>query len=158
MRTAAAVIALFCCVFEGSRRSGMLKERVKILSELMLMLNNFSIEIRCSGLTLDELMSRERGGFAERFRQARKSCADARAAWESACGGLPEKYEETALLQELGRLLGTSDKAGQLRLLELYLEQISRLKESAESSYAKKGKAYFQVGVLCGIAAAILII
>lgn len=158
MRLLAALIALACCSLEGFRRSGELKSRAVLLGEISRMLGGFLIEIRCSGLTLDELISRADGRFAELVQKYIDSGDDAKSAWEKACGELPKKGGESALLAELGQSLGMSDRDGTLRLIELYVERFSELERAAREAYSEKGKAVMQVGTLCGIAAAILII
>lgn len=157
MRLLAALIALICCAAEGFRRSAALRERAVFLGEISQLLSGFMIEIRCSGLTLEELISRADGRFAGSVRSCMAD-GGARDAWERACGGLPKKSAERALLSELGQSLGTSDREGTLRLLELYAERFSLLESEARAEYSRKGRAVMQVGALCGIAAAILII
>lgn len=157
MRWIAAIAAFLLCVLEGQRRRLALKNRFELLSELQIMLNNFSIEIQCRALTLDELLSAENGRFAGLVLRKTEAFPDIRTAWCAACAELPKSRERT-LLDELGRSFGKSDKSGQLRLLEMYGAQISRLKDEAESCYRKKGEALSKVGMLCGAAAAVLII
>lgn len=157
MRWAAAIAAFLLCALEGRRRSMALKNRVMLLSELVIMLNNFSIEIRCRALTLDELLSEDDGQFARLVVQKSSDHSDIRSAWDAACAELP-KSRERILLSDLGRSFGKSDKSGQLRLLEMYGAQLSQLKDEAESCYRKKGEALSKVGMLCGAAAAILIL
>lgn len=158
MRVLAALIALSCCVLEGFRRRTALRERAVLLGGITQMLNGFPIEIRCSGATLDELISRSEGRFAELVREGIAGGCDVREAWEQACSRSPKKNAETALLIELGQSLGTSDKDGTIRLLEIYAERFSELEREARDNYSRKGKAWVQVGMLCGIAAAIMII
>ncbi len=157
MRWAAAIAAFLLCALEGRRRSMALKNRVTLLSELVTMLNNFSIEIRCRALTLDELLSAEDGQFARLVVQKSSDHSDIRSAWDAVCAELPKSRERT-LLCDLGRSFGKSDKSGQLRLLEMYGAQLSQLKDEAESCYRKKGEALSKVGMLCGAAAAVLIL
>ncbi len=158
MRLLAALIALCCCLLEGFRRSRELKNRALFLGEISQMLGNFLIEIRCSGLTLDELISRADGRFAELVRGYIDNGEDAKSAWENACLRLPQKNGEAALLAELGQSIGTSDREGTLRLIGLYAERFSEMERSAREAYTRKGKAVMQVGMLCGIAAAVIII
>ena len=158
LRITAAVVAFSVCTFEGYRRSSELKDRAKFLTETELMLERFSIGIRCAGRTSDELLENERGQFAQFVRAFNKDCGDMRAAWEKACDTLPKNREETALLRELGRSLGASDKESTLRLLERCKSEVAALKTAADEEYSKRGKAFFQVGTLCGIGAAILMI
>lgn len=157
MRWLAAIAAFVLCTLEGQRRRRVLKERVELLSELLLMLNDFSIGIRCRASTLDELIRAENGRFARLVTAKLQDGADLHSAWDMACDAIP-KAPERALLLELGQSLGTSDKSGQLQIIEMYSARISDLREEAEGCYKKKGGALSKVGMLCGAAAAILIL
>lgn len=156
MRLAAAALILLCCAFEGARRSFSLKRRLEFLDEIVSMLTEFAIEIRFRAPTLDELLRTQTGAFA-RAVESQTEC-DVREAWESACSAFSPKMQETALLREFGRSFGSSDSEGQLQLLELYIERFSKLRESAEAEYSRKGKALVRVGVLCGAAGAVLVL
>ena len=158
LRITAAAIAFSVCTFEGWRRSHELNARKKFLAETELMLERFSIGIRCAGRTSDELLESENGQFAALVKGFKEEYGDMRAAWEKACDTLPQKREETALLRELGKSLGASDKESTLGLLERCGAELSSLKTAADAEYSKRGKALFQVGTLCGIGAAILMI
>lgn len=158
LRIVAAVLAFTLCTFEGYRRSHELRDRAAFLSEISLLLDRFSIGIRCAGLTSDELMECENGCFARLVNELKSESGDLRSAWGRACETLPQKREETALLRELGRTLGNSDKEGALRLLERCKAEFAALKTAADAEYSKRGKALLQVGTLCGIGAAILMI
>lgn len=159
MRILAAVMLFLLCSAEGLRRRFALKNRAELLDEILVMLNNFSVEIGCRVLTPDELIQNSKGKFAGLVREKRAALPNIREAWEAACNDLP-KYlgRERGLLSELGRQLGASDKSGQLRLLTLYSAEISVLKQEAWESYRKKGEAFSRVGMLCGAAAAVLIL
>lgn len=158
LRIFAAAIAFALCAFEGYRRSRELRERAVFLSETELLLERFTSGIQCAGRTTDELFRQENGSFARLVKEYCAEIGDIREAWERACDTLPKKREETALLYELGQSLGTFDKESTLRLLERCGSEIAALKAAAESEYSRRGKALVQVGTLCGIGAAILII
>lgn len=157
MKIIAAVIVFVLCTAEGLRRRFMLKSRADMLNEILTMLNNFSVEINCLALTPDELIKNARGKFAEKVREKRLVLPNIREAWEAACKELP-KSRERELLSELGQSLGGSDKSGQLQLLNLYSAEILTLKQEALENYRKKGEAFSRVGMLCGAAAAVLIL
>ena len=157
MRWIAAIAAFLVCALEGQRRRRILKERAELLSELLVMLTDFSIGIRCRASALDELLSAENGRFARSVTQKMQGGANIRSAWDLSCAELP-KSPEKLLLTELGHALGTSDKSGQIRLMELYSARISALRDEAEGCYRKKGDALSKVGMLCGAAAAVLIL
>lgn len=158
LKITAAAVAFSVCAFEGYQRSRELKDRAKFLSETELMLERFSIGIRCAGRTSDELLETECTHFARLVRAFKDELGDTRAAWEKACDTLPKKREETALLRELGKSLGAADKESTLDLLERCKAELMSLKTAAEADWSKRGKALFQVGTLCGIGAAVLII
>lgn len=158
LRIAAAALAFFVCAFEGYRRSRELRDRAVFLGEISSLLERFSIGVRCAALTSDELLECENGGFARLVNDFKSESGDLRSAWEKACETLPPKREETVLLRELGRTLGNSDKEGALRLLESCKSEFAALKAAADMEYSKRGKALFQVGTLCGIGAAIMMI
>ena len=158
LRIIAAAVTFSICSFEGYRRGRELKDRAAFLSETALLLEHFSIEIRYSGRTPDELLEQENGYFADLVKKFKNESGDLHSAWELACDSLPKKRKETALLRELGKSLGASDKESTLRLLERFESETVSLKAAAEAEYSKRGKAFFQVGTLCGIGAAILMI
>ena len=152
------MIAFSVCALEGHRRARELKDRAVFLSEISALLERFAVGIKCFGRTSDELIEAEGGAFARLVKGFRGDTPSVRAAWERACGTLPKKREETAILRELGRSLGASDTESTLRLLEQCGARIRELQAVAEAEYSKRGKASFQVGTLCGIGAAIIII
>lgn len=157
-RLLAAALAFSVCALWGFCRKTELHNRVVFLGEISSLLERFAVGIKCFKRTSDELLENENGEFARLVRSYLNEQTDIREAWEAACGELPKKHEETALLQELGRSLGSSDTESTLRLLERCAERISQLKSAAEAESEKRGKAVFHVGALCGIGAAILII
>lgn len=158
LRLLAAAGAFAVGAFAGYRKSRELKDRAVFLAEIGSLLESFYIGIESFKRTSDELLENENGEFARLVKSYRSERADIREAWEKACGQLPQKNEETALLSELGRSLGSSDTESTLRLLEQCAAQISRLKAAADAEFAKRGRAVFRVGALCGIGAAVLII
>ena len=161
MKPLLALTAFFLCAAAGWRKSLMLSQRKKLLSELSAMLVGFSIGIRCTAATLDELCDRAEGRFAQLLLSCREECPDIRSAWEAACDRLsaqPLFAEEAALLREFGAKLGSTDAAGQLALIELYGGRLSEREKSAADELSKKEKLYRSVGALCGLGAAIIII
>lgn len=158
LRLFAAATAFSVCAFEGYRRGRELKDRAVFLAETALLIERFSIGIRCCGRTPDELLENENGSFAALVKEFKNKLGDSRAAWEKACGTLPKNREEAALLRDLGRSLGSFDKESALQLLERCGAEIAALKCAAEAEYSKRGRALFQIGSLCGIGAAVLII
>ena len=158
LRIIAAALAFVICASEGVRRSRALKERAEFLAEIQSLLERFSVGIRYSAKKTDELLDAENGRFAQLVKSFKEQTVNTRLAWEEACGALPQYPDEASVLRELGASFGTMDTDNTLRLLECCQTEISALRTSAEAEYSKRGKAVFQVGALCGIGAAILII
>lgn len=158
MRILIAIAALVMCVFEGTRRSLLLKKRVEFLGEIHMMLDNFTSKITLSAPTLEELVKGEKCGFAKSVTE--KTCENVgiNSAWESACLTIPRKNEESAVLSEFGKALINSGSAGAVEVVAVYREKIARLENGAREEYAKKGGAFRKIWALCGIAAAILIV
>ncbi len=162
MRLACAAAVFLIFTLMGFAKSSELKLRWQLLEELKRLVTEFSVQIRCTAPTLDELADSCCGVFGELLRQERQSSPDIRTAWSRAakrlsgcsfCGG-----EEGELLCELGRELGTCSAEGQLSLLELHAARLARLSGEALQALTARGKMFCTVGALLGAGAAILII
>ena len=62
------------------------------------------------------------------------------------------------LLFALGDRLGETDLDGQLSFLELTCEMLKKQQQEASENYRKKGRMYRSVGLLCGLAAGIMVL
>lgn len=157
-----AAAAFTLCTAGGLYKSALLKKRAALLCQLKQLVSGFSIGIRYTAPTLDELADGCSGVFGELLRQARQTSPNIKSAWQEAAAqlaALPFSGEEEArLMAQLGRELGTCDAAGQLSMLEMYAERLKKLSDEAEESAAAKGKLLRSAGTLLGIGAAILII
>lgn len=158
MRLVIALAALVMCIYEGIRRSLVLKNRADFLGEIHTMLDNFSSKIVLSAPTLEELIEGESCRFAREVAARTSEKIGINSAWESACLALPQKNEERALLSEFGKALINSGSAGAVDVISVYSEKIARLERQARDDYSKKGGAVGKIWALCGIAAAILIV
>lgn len=146
----------------GHMRSRELRRRSQLLAELSQLITEFSVAIGCTSPTLDELAESCSGVFGELLRAAREDATDIRTAWSAAveqlsgcsfCGS-----EESAILSELGRTLGTCSAEGQLSLLALHGARLAKLSAEADRAAVSKGRLYRSVGTLLGAGAAILIV
>ncbi len=157
-----AAAAFLLCTFCGIAKSTELRKRSQLLSELSRTTTEFSIAIRCTSPTLDELAESCSGIFGELLRESRKDTADIKTAWTDAVEQLRScsfcGKAEAELLAELGRELGTCSAEGQLSLLALHGARLEKLSAEAEEDARGKGKLYRSVGSLLGAGLAILII
>lgn len=158
MRAAAAILIMLCCSAEGIRRSLLIRKRVEFLDGLIEMLTEFAIEIRFRAPTLAELLKNQSSDFAKLVKERIKQGEAIHEAWENACKQYPADRTELALLSEFGRAFGNSDTEGELKLLGLYTQRFSAIREKAFSECSRKAKAFVQVGMLCGAAGAILVL
>lgn len=157
-----AVGVFSLCLLWGLEQSLRLKKREQLLNELKTMVTEFSVAMRCTAPTLDELMMHCGGVFGQLLREELSCAADVRAAWERALTRLSRctfcQPQEEAVLRQLGQELGTCAAQGQLSLLEMHGEKLSALLQGAADEHRTKGKLFRSVGTLTGLAAAILIL
>ena len=90
--------------------------------------------------------------------EGNRRTGDIRDGWRKACETLSEYAEETAVLEELGKTLGSFDKESTLAHLKRSAEEIAEFRKTAEEEYARRGKPLSRVWTLCGLGLAILII
>ncbi len=157
-----ALCAFLLCAVYGLNKSGELKRRSQLISELKQLVTEFSVRMRCTAPTLTELSESCGGVFGELLRRQCETSPDIRTAWENACAALLGcsfcKREEYLILSEMGRKLGTCSTDGQLSLLSLYSEQLSALSAEAEEALRTKGKLCRSVSALLGAGLAIIIV
>lgn len=162
MRLAAGLLILLISGGWGLRRRGLLKRRCTLLSELRLLLEQYSIEIACTAPTLDHLAAEGRGEFGAILRECSGNTPDIRRAWSEAVeriSALPYcQAEEAEILSALGKELGTCPAESVLSLLRLYSARLDRLYEQAEKISDQKGRLYSSGGILAGLAAAVLLL
>ena len=162
MRAAAGLLLLLLLSGWGIRRSQCLKKRCRLLKELRLTLEQYSIALSSIAPTLEELSRDTPGEFGGLLRDALARTADIRSAWQEAAGVLSgQSYcheEEAEMLRELGQSLGTCPADSQLSLLRLYSARLDKLSEQAEKTAEQKGRLYRSGGILAGLGAAVLLL
>lgn len=162
MRAAAGLLLLLLLSGWGIRRSQCLKKRCRLLKELRLTLEQYSIALSSIAPPLEELSRDTPGEFGELLRGALAGTADIRGAWQEAVELLSgQSYcreEEAEMLRELGQSLGTCPAESQLSLLRLYSARLDKLSEQAEKTAEQKGRLYRSGGILAGLGAAVLLL
>lgn len=158
------VVAVATGALVGFYSSFRLKRRTKKLTDCILLLSAFMVEVRYSNCTVKEMIVRcaENKQFSELlFLKRLSECSEGeiKREWRIAI------KEEAHLLDEdkealigVGNALGETDKQGQLLSLEQFSELLRHRLDESESDYLKKGRMYRSVGLLGGIAAGIVII
>lgn len=158
LKIIASVFVFAVCAFEGNRRTREMRERVLFLAEISGLIERFESGIRSAERTTDELLGKENGRFALLVKEYSAQTGDIRDGWRKACETLSKYAEETAVLEELGKTLGSFDKESTLAHLKRSAEEIAELRKTAEEEYARRGKPLSRVWTLCGLGLAILII
>ncbi len=162
MRAAAGLLLLILFGGWGIWQRSLLKRRCTLLGELRLLLEHYSIEIACTAPTLEQLAAQAQGEFGGLLRRCSEEAPDIRLAWSAAAerlSALPYCHkEEAALMEELGKSLGTCPAESELSLLRLYSAKLDKLCERAESISEQKGRLYSSGGILAGLAAAVLLL
>lgn len=161
------ITAIFVsCLMYGGYLAGKLSQRIKILTAVVDMLDNFLREMRysmpvlsdifksCTAAELRELtlsLSAELRGdkaFKLSVVDAVRSCD---------CLDVLTDEEKGSLIKVLSEL-GTSDIDAQQSVLESGISIFEKYLENAETDKNKNSKVYFTVSVYAGLAAAVMLI
>ncbi len=148
----------------GYMESKKLSDRVKFFSQFKGFIASAETAIRYQAAPLSGLISQAAASYpalpflsrcAAEIRQGR----DFPAAWQTgveACGkGCGLKQEDLELLRAFGLGLGATDIEGQVAHCAFYQAAAAERYGQAKEEKGKKGKLYFMLGVLSGIAAAL---
>ena len=141
------------------RKRERLETEVKILKEIALM-------IRWNSLTLheiaEELFNNKSFSEFELIKNLNVNCSKIRSfpeTWEKSVLSVKNICnEEKKLLFEVGAVLGTTDKEGQLSAIELFSTRLEKMAEIEGEKYKIKGKMYRSLGVTAGAMIGIIII
>lgn len=162
------IIAVFICSSAvGIIAAGRLRERLKMLRALRVMLGDISVLIRCKAVPLPELINELRKNpalapltFLDEIGEKMSFSAGQSfgEVWRSAAESFSAKAEDKEFLYEIGAFLGKSDIAGQLSSAELYCRRTEEKIASAEREYSEKSRLYPSLGVLSGAFIAVILI
>ena len=79
-------------------------------------------------------------------------------AFDNAADGLMVNEADQAVLKNFARNLGNTDRASQRKNFELLQNSLAAQHTDAINEYAKKGRIYRSLGILAGLALAIILI
>ena len=163
-----AVILICATSFIGFSMAAECSKRPRALRELQSMLQMLENEISYLSNLLSEAFNRiyDSSNFdtAILFREAAKYLGTdgytADLAWEKAIeenfGKLSLNFEDKTILLSFGKMLGNSDLEGQLNNIRLISSQLKLQEQKAEEMKRKNEKMYRSLGVLSGLAIAII--
>ena len=149
----------------GVMASRKLVMRVGFLEQYLKFISFLATEIRYSASSIFQIL--EKYSKVEFLAPLLKGCTvkiekrvSLSDAFQDAVDELPKEYgltqEDLQLLKEFGQGLGTSDIEGQLAHCALHTELMNTYLENAREEKKKKAKLYVMLGLLSGIAAALL--
>ena len=142
-----------------------LKERERFISSVILLIKELTVQIKYTNSEIGTML--KQAAQTETYRHllfvtACKDIAengDFHPLWND--GVKKQPYLTSAdreLLFSLGDKLGETDLDGQLSFLELTYEMLKKQQQEASENYRKKGRMYRSVGILCGLAAGIIVL
>ena len=151
----------------GYLESKKLSDRVRFYARLKQFLSTMETTIRYRAAPLSSLISQAAEtypalAFLPGCEKALRAGKDFPAAWQKGIAGCGKghglKKEDLDLLASFGQGLGVTDVEGQVAHCALYLEMAEERYSQAKEEKGKKGKLYFMLGALSGIAAALFLI
>lgn len=143
-----------------------LNARLNALEIAVLLSERLQIEMRYSAAGVEDILrnlAREerfsRITFIKDIAENGDSNGNFHPRWSEGVAAIPYlNAEDKALLLSLGEGLGTTDLDGQLKLIEINRELLCIQCDEARRDVSSKGKMYRSVGVLCGLAAGIVVL
>ena len=167
------LLIVSACSVTGASFSGRLKKRVTLLEKLLLFLELYRVELRCSMADTGELLRRiwQSGQvrelwFLEEIVRKTEKGIPVPLLWESDCQAFLIKDPVAAsleptdreLLLKLGGLLGSADYEGQIALLQRHQDLFAQHLNAAKERYTQLSRLYLSFGVLTGLGAAVLLL
>ena len=170
MLHAIAMLSVFAgCALIGVRASSALRLRKDTLRAMADALHRLSMWMEYTAQPLRALARKakteETAAFFDAFAEYLKTDEDVPSAWKRAMEdaraeneGFASLHEdELAILEEYAQTLGGSDRDTQAKNAALAQQRLGAVLKEAEGLYLSKGRMYRSVGILSGIAVAILL-
>ena len=142
-----------------------LKERERFMSSVILLIKELTVQIKYTNTEIGWMLKNASQNEAYQALLFVTACSsigengDFHPLWND--GVKKQPYLTPAdreLLFALGDRLGETDLDGQLSFLELTCEMLKKQQQEASENYRRKGRMYRSVGVLCGLAAGIMVL
>lgn len=167
MRFLLALLLFAACSFFGFSKAKAVKRRLEIVEGFLLDIRQLSISMRYRMTPVKELIRSLSESTVSAFwqelllRMEREGPLEE--AWRAALKKLREDEffsltdAEARMLEDFGAGLGTSDYKAQKANMEMALERLDAQAQTLRQEVAQKGKIYRSLGMLGGLAAAILV-
>lgn len=174
LRVAVALLLLGLCVLNGRARARKLQMRSKALGDMLAFTRQLEVLIRANGRPIPDALHtcsrRLQGAWTGKLAETLSGLYGAKAAspglWRKAFEALPGDIEEAAalsrddvqLLSLFGDQLASSDMRAIAENYSLLYRSLEESLRASDRDRATKGKLYNTVGILVGLAAAIVVI
>ena len=142
-----------------------LKEREHFISTVILLIKELTVQIKYTKSEIGAMLKNAAHNQAYQSLLFVTSCVnlsengDFHPLWNDGVKKQPcLTPADRELLFALGDRLGETDLDGQLSFLELTCEMLKVKQQEAAESYRQKGRMYRSVGILCGLAAGIMVL
>ncbi len=166
LRLAGIILLAAVCAMMGMLAAGSLKNRVKAVRQIRIMLERIRLMIRYEALEVNDIVRRlsDDDKLSElRFIPLLHSMQengedDFHAAWDRAVDEARDELTDNdiALLKRTGSILGSCDCEGQLAALAVCCDEADRLAADAQEQYNAKGKLYRSLGAVAGALIAVI--
>ena len=159
------LLVTVCGYLVGSIYANKLKKREEFLSQFIILIDNFDELIRYKDMNVKELIkwAISSGEYSElEFLQDINFNDSFDKQWVNAIED--KKYKDflkesdISEIKSIGTGLGESDKIGQSAHLKLHSKMLNQKLSDAKNECTVKGKLYKKIGLLVGIAIAIMLI
>ncbi len=168
MKFLLALLLFSACAYAGFAKARAVKRRLNVTEGFLVDIRQLSILMRYKMSPIRELVLQLEGSelneFWEAFLKELEGSASLNEAWQKALLKLREEGgfscltdAEARVISDFGAAFGTSDIAAQRGNMEMALERFGVRAEALRREVAEKGKMYRSLGVLSGLAAAIMI-
>ena len=142
-----------------------LKEREHFMSSVILLIKELTVQIKYTNSEIGTMLKNAAQNQAYQNLLFVTSCisisenGNFHDLWNDGVKKQPYlTLADRELLFALGDRLGETDLDGQLSFLELTCEMLKKQQGEAAENYRKKGRMYRSVGLLCGLAAGIMVL
>lgn len=169
MRFLLALLLFAGCSYVGFAKAGSVKRRLDVVEGFLLDIRQLSISMRYRMTPIRELIGQlEASALKEFWEDLLSQMGHSRPlgdAWREALQKMRGENgdfsyltdEEARVLSDFGASLGTSDFQAQKANMEMALERLAMLAEALRREVSQKGKIYRSLGMLGGLAAAIVV-
>ena len=169
MRFFAALIVFGVCSYAGFAKAKAVKRRLGVVEGFLLDIKQLSILMQYKMAPIRELVRQLEGSVLKEFWEAlllqMEKTGSLSDAWQEALeqtrrNGGDFFYlgdAEARVISDFGAMLGTSDFPSQKANTEMALERLCVQAEMLRREVSQKGKVYRSLGMLGGLAAAIVI-